>query len=116
MTKIATEDKRFYSISDVAKITGLEAYVLRFWEKEFPTLKPRKNRGGSRLYTAHDIELINRINHLRKTEKLTIDGTRAKLMLKRSSEESTEISSKARVRTLIGKVRKDVADLLKLFP
>ena len=116
MTTKAIEEKRYYSISEVAEMTGLEAYVLRYWEKEFPILQPRKNRRGSRLYTAKDIELVNRIKHLRTKEKLTIAGARKKLMLKRPSEEKTELVNKARAETLMKQIKKDVEDLLKLFP
>ena len=110
------DEKRYYSISEVSRITGLEAYVLRYWEKEFPVLRPRKNRGGNRLYTSGDIELINRINHLRTREKLTIAGARTKLMMRRPSEEKTEMTTQARMQTVIGLIRKEVEDLLKLFP
>ena len=58
------DDKLYYSISEVAQITRLEPYVLRFWEKEFPMLKPKKNRGGNRIYQKQDIEIVNRIKHL----------------------------------------------------
>ena len=71
MGKILGGEKLYYSISEVAKITGLKEYVLRYWEKEFDQLKPKKNRGGNRIYTQKDIEIVNRINHLRKKEKLT---------------------------------------------
>lgn len=114
--KAETYEKRYYSISEVAKITGLEPYVLRYWEKEFPTLNPRKNRGGNRIYTQQDIELINRINHLRTKEKLTIPGTRSRLMMKRTAEENTTSIAQAKVRTLIGQIKSDVEDLLKYFP
>jgi len=90
------EEKRYYSISEVAAMTDLEAYVLRYWEKEFPLLNPKKNRRGSRLYTAKDIELINQIKHLRTKEKLTIAGARNKLMMKRGSEEKTQLVERAR--------------------
>jgi DNA-binding transcriptional MerR regulator len=110
------DEKRYYSISEVARITGLEAYVLRYWEKEFPVLRPRKNRGGNRLYTSGDIELINRINHLRSREKLTIAGARTKLMMRRPSEEKTEMTTAARLQTVIGLLKKEVEDLLKFFP
>lgn len=116
MTSKTTEEKRYYSISEVADMTGLEAYVLRYWEKEFPVLRPRKNRRGSRLYTARDIELINQINHLRTKEKLTIAGARNKLMLKRGSEQKTELVKTAKAQTLVRQIRKDVEDLLKIFP
>ncbi len=114
MGKTDNDTKRYYSISEVARITGLEAYVLRFWEKEFPTLRPKKNRGGNRMYTQRDIDVISRINHLRNSEKLTIAGARNKLMLKRSGEK-TEMIHSARARTIIGQIRKDVEDLLEDF-
>ena len=110
------DEKRYYSISEASRITGLEAYVLRYWEKEFPVLHPRKNRGGNRLYTSSDIELINRINHLRTKEKLTIAGARTKLMMRRPSEEKTEMTTHARLQTVIGLLKKEIEDLLKLFP
>jgi len=117
MTKTNTNhEKLYYTISEVSHITGLEAYVLRYWEKEFPMLKPRKNRGGNRLYTSGDIELINRIHHLRTKEKLTIAGARTKLMMRRGAEETVNAAASAKVRTLVGKIKKDVEDLLKLFP
>jgi DNA-binding transcriptional MerR regulator len=111
-----TGEKLYYTISEVSQMTGLEAYVLRFWEKEFPLLKPKKNSGGTRLYTSKDIEIINQINYLRTKEKLTIAGARSKLLLKRGSEQRIDFETKARIRTLVGKLRADVKDLLKYFP
>ncbi|RME30936.1 MAG: MerR family transcriptional regulator [Candidatus Zixiibacteriota bacterium] len=108
-------EKRYYSISEVARMTGLEPYVLRYWEKEFSMLRPRKNRGGNRLYTTADIELINRINYLRKQEKLTIAGARTRLTMRRGAEQKAELAQRAKARTLIGKLRKEVEDLLKHF-
>jgi len=116
MNNILKDDKMYYSISEVSRMTGLEAYVLRFWEKEFPLLKPRKNRGGNRTYTEKDIEVINRIKHLRTKEKLTIPGARTRLMMKRPSEEKEEMVSSAKMKTIIGQIRQDVEELLKLFP
>jgi DNA-binding transcriptional MerR regulator len=116
MNNIIKDDKMYYSISEVSRMTGLEAYVLRFWEKEFPLLKPRKNRGGNRTYTEKDIEVINRIKHLRTKEKLTIPGARTRLMMKRPSEEKEEMVSSAKMKTIIGQIRQDVEELLKLFP
>ena len=115
MTKSGSEEKLYYSISEASRITGLEPYVLRFWEKEFPILKPKKNRGGNRMYTRKDIELINRIQHLRSKEKLTIAGARTKLMMKRPGETRTDMLRSAKAKTIIGQIRKDIEDLLKLF-
>ena len=110
-----TEEKLYYAISEVSRMTGLEPYVLRYWEKEFSMLKPKKNRGGTRLYTTKDIELINRINHLRTKEKLTIAGARTKLNLKRGSETKTVMVNSAKSKTLIGQIKKEVSELLDLF-
>ena len=68
--------KLYYSISEVSKITGLEQYVLRYWESEFPQLKPQKNRAGNRIYTNKDIKLIMHIKQLLRDEKYTIEGAK----------------------------------------
>jgi len=72
--------KLYYSISEVAKITDLEQYVLRYWESEFEQLKPAKNRAGNRIYTNRDIKLILHIKKLLRDERYTIEG--AKQVLK----------------------------------
>jgi len=115
MVKSSRGEKLYYSISEVSKITGLEAYVLRYWEKEFDVLRPKKNRGGNRIYTQKDIDIVNRINYLRKKEKLTIEGTRKKLMAKKKSDEKSVALSSAKTKTLIGQIRKDIQDLLEDF-
>jgi DNA-binding transcriptional MerR regulator len=68
--------KLYYSISEVSRITGLEQYVLRYWETEFPELKPAKNRAGNRIYTNKDIKLIVHIKQLLRDEKYTIEGAK----------------------------------------
>jgi DNA-binding transcriptional MerR regulator len=72
--------KLYYSISEVAKITDLEQYVLRYWESEFEQLKPAKNRAGNRIYTNREIKLILYIKKLLRDERYTIEG--AKQVLK----------------------------------
>ncbi|MDX1420815.1 MAG: MerR family transcriptional regulator [Rubricoccaceae bacterium] len=71
--------KLYYSISEVSRMTGLKAHVLRYWETEFPELEPKKNRAGNRVYTLRDIEMVERIKHLRRDEKYTIEGARQAL-------------------------------------
>ncbi len=68
--------KLYYSISEVAKMTGLEAHVLRYWEGEFEELRPKKNRAGNRVYTERDIATVRRIRHLIREEKYTLEGAR----------------------------------------
>lgn len=68
--------KLYYSISEVSKITGIEQYVLRYWETEFEQLKPQKNRAGNRIYTNKDIQLILHIKTLLRERKFTIEGAK----------------------------------------
>ncbi|MCU7495016.1 MAG: MerR family transcriptional regulator [Ignavibacteria bacterium] len=95
--------KLYYSISEVSKITGLEQYVLRYWENEFEDLKPSKNRAGNRIYTNKDIQVILKIKKLLKEEKYTIEGAKKNLkepepvqeaVQEKPEEANTEIKDK----------------------
>ncbi|MCP4726646.1 MAG: MerR family transcriptional regulator, partial [bacterium] len=68
--------KLYYSISEVAEMTNLKQYVLRYWETEFDELKPSKNRAGNRVYKEKEIQLINMIKDLLYSKKFTIEGAR----------------------------------------
>lgn len=71
------QDKKLYhTITEVAKSLQVNASMLRFWEKEFPQLQPRKNGKGDRLYKQEDIKLINTILYLTKVKKFTLEGCR----------------------------------------
>lgn len=72
-------EKLFYRINEVATITQVKPYVLRYWETEFPTLSPEKDENDQRRYRKSDIELILDIKHLLYTEKFTIAGARKQL-------------------------------------
>ena len=106
------EEKLYYSISEVSQMTGIEAYVLRFWEKEFPMLKPKKNRGGNRVYQRRDIEMVNRIRKLLYEENYTIEGARNRLRSLKPTPERQDLIQTGRMRTTIGEIRKEVEDLL----
>ncbi len=69
-------DKLYFRIGEVAKLCKVEAYVLRFWETEFPQLKPRKGGTGQRLYRRADVEVALRIKRLLHEEGYTIPGAR----------------------------------------
>lgn len=71
--------KMYYSISEVSDMTGVKAHVLRYWESEFPTLRPKKNRAGNRNYRPKDIKAVLVIRDLLYKEKFTISGARKKL-------------------------------------
>lgn len=71
--------KLFYKIGEVSRIVGVNPHVIRFWENEFPHLKPRKTRGGQRLYTKREIDTLLLIKRLLYEEKYTLEGVRRKL-------------------------------------
>ncbi len=115
-TSTLTDEKLYYSISEVARITGLQAYVLRFWEKEFPMLHPRKNKGGNRHYQKRDIEMVNQIKTLLYEENYTIAGARKKLRRVEKGPEKKKLILKAKSETILGEVKKELRDILNLFP
>ena len=69
-------DKLYFKIGEVSEITGLEAYVLRFWETEFKKINPKRTESGQRLYSKKDVELILTIKHLLHKDKFTIQGAK----------------------------------------
>ncbi len=71
--------KLYYSIGEVAELTSLKAYVLRYWETEFPVLKPTKNRAGNRIYKDRDLKILFHIKYLLYDQKYTIEGARKQL-------------------------------------
>lgn len=74
--------KLYYSIGEVADLFGVNESLLRFWEKEFDTIKPRKNAKGTRTYTKEDIEAIRQVFYLVKERKMTLAGAKKYLKAK----------------------------------
>jgi DNA-binding transcriptional MerR regulator len=73
------EGKRYYSIGEVAKAFGVNASLIRFWDKEFDILKPKKNAKGNRMFTPEDVKNLQLIYHLVKERGFTLDGARIHL-------------------------------------
>ena len=71
--------KLYYSISEVCQLVDEEQHILRYWEKEFPQLKPKKNRGGNRIYSQKDVNLIGAIKRLLRTDKMSLKNAKEKL-------------------------------------
>jgi DNA-binding transcriptional MerR regulator len=80
MIDIKQLTKLYYSIGEVADLFNVNASLIRFWEKEFSTIQPKKSKKGNRLFTTKDIENFNKIYHLVKTNGYTLEG--AKKVLK----------------------------------
>ena len=75
----AIPEKLFFKIGEVCELAGVQAHVLRYWETEFPTLAPQKNRAGQRTYRRRDVEMALRIKQLLYDEQYTIAGAKKKL-------------------------------------
>ncbi|MBW1713612.1 MAG: MerR family transcriptional regulator [Deltaproteobacteria bacterium] len=88
MTQIP--DKRYFKMGEVSRLTGLEPHVIRYWETEFPQLKPLRAGSRQRLYTRADVELVLTIGHLLYQEKYTIAGAKQKLKNKAAFEPKPE--------------------------
>jgi DNA-binding transcriptional MerR regulator len=73
--------KRYFTIGEVSELCAVKPHVLRYWEQEFPQLKPVKRRGNRRYYQRHDVVLIRQIRGLLYVEGFTISGARNKLAL-----------------------------------
>ncbi len=75
----AIPDRLYFKIGDVAELCGVETYVLRFWESQFPQLKPNKSGTGQRLYRRRDVEMAMEIKRLVHAEGYTLSGARTVL-------------------------------------
>jgi DNA-binding transcriptional MerR regulator len=76
---IELPEKRYYSIGEIAKAFEVNASLIRFWDKEFDILKPKKNAKGNRMFTPEDVKNLQLIYHLVKERGFTLDGARTHL-------------------------------------
>ncbi len=109
--EVQIPEKLFYRINEVASLTGVKPYVLRYWETEFPTLTPEKDQNDQRRYRRQDIELVLQIKALLYDEKYTIAGARRKLSTGRGS--SRDGSSRASAKAATSEETPDVFDSLQ---
>ena len=97
-------EKLFFKIGEVCELAGVQAHVLRYWETEFPTLAPQKNRAGQRTYRRRDVEMALRIKELLYDEQYTIAGAKKKLANELRGgairESETSVSTKPAMRSL----------------
>lgn len=101
-------DKLYYSISEVAEMFAISQSNLRFWEKEFKQLKPKRNKGNTRFYTKEDIQIIKNIIFLVDEKNLTLEGAKKQLSQKKDVvEKHQEIVERLK------KVRKNLVNISK---
>ena len=109
-------EKLYYSIREVAEYTGVKPHVLRYWEQEFPTLRPRKNRAGNRSFRPRDIREVLTIKKLLYDNGFKIDGARRILREEPEKVEQLDLLGKAPEelrQEKVARLRRDMADLLE---
>ncbi|ACU07317.1 Transcriptional regulator [Flavobacteriaceae bacterium 3519-10] len=89
--KLNLPDKLYYSIGEVAKAFNVNASLIRYWEQEFPIIKPKKNKKGNRYFTPQDLKNLQIIYHLVKEKGYTLDGARIALTTNSKISETVSI-------------------------
>ncbi len=101
--------KRYFTIGEVSELCDVKPHVLRYWEQEFPNLKPVKRRGNRRYYQRHDVIMIRQIRSLLYEQGFTIGGARQRL------EGETAKSDVSRSHQIIRQVRLELEDVLQIL-
>jgi DNA-binding transcriptional MerR regulator len=105
-------DKLFFKIGEVSRIVGVEPYILRYWESEFPALRPRKNRSGQRVYVKADLDLLFKIKQMLYQDRYTIAGAKQRL------NERQSVRPKAHSRPgqdSLERVKKSLREILEIM-
>lgn len=102
--------KLYYSIGEVAEILAVNTSLIRFWEKEFPILKPKKNKKGNRQFTIDDLENLKMIYHLVKERGFTLQGANEKLKGGKASakKEVEMVNSLQKVKDFLLEIKKEL--------
>ena len=121
-------DKLYFRIGEVSRLLGVEPYVLRYWETEFPSLSPKKSDTGHRLYRRKDVEQLLEIKELLYAKRFTIEGARQTLLSKQrvAKEMGPRIEAprsqqwlfegvSAQAQSMIPEIRKELAAILKIL-
>jgi DNA-binding transcriptional MerR regulator len=105
----AIPGKRYFTIGEVSDLCAVKPHVLRYWEQEFPQLKPVKRRGNRRYYQRQDVLVIRQIRSLLYEQGFTIGGARLKLT---GEEARTDVTQSQQI---IRQVRAELEDVLKVL-
>src|SRR6185312_13308976 len=113
-------DKLFFRIGEVSQLVGVEPYVLRYWESEFPGLAPKKSNTGQRMFRRKDVELLLNIKQLLYDKKFTIEGARKAL----KTEKAEPLAAKRKpvhqaalfpTNDPLPGIRQELAEILKIL-
>jgi DNA-binding transcriptional MerR regulator len=111
-------DKLYFKIGEVSELLGVEPYVLRYWETEFPVLSPKKSGTGHRIYRRKDVELLLRIKHLLYEKRFTIEGARQSLQAETKSARSRgpkRLQQELFPNDPLPDIRRELADILEIL-
>ena len=107
---IAEQEKIWYGIGETAEALGVPASTLRFWEKEFDMIKPRKNKKGDRFYSKNDIAILRTVQYLTKVKGYTIQGAKTAIKTNFMKEAET-----AAIVTTLTQIREKLLEIKKLL-
>jgi DNA-binding transcriptional MerR regulator len=105
----AIPGKRYFTIGEVSDLCGVKPHVLRYWEQEFPQLKPVKRRGNRRYYQRQDVIVIRQIRSLLYEQGFTIGGARNRLM---GDEAREDLSQSAQI---VKQLKTELEEILKIL-
>ena len=111
-------DKLYFKIGEVSELLGVEPYVLRYWETEFPALSPKKSGTGHRLYRRKDVELLLRIKHLLYEKRFTIEGARQSLQAAARAPKpraAERVQQELFTEDPLPEIRRELADILQIL-
>ena len=111
-------EKKYYAISEVSELTDVKPHILRYWEDEFPLLRPRKNRAGNRAYRARDIKIVLVIKRLLREGKQSADVVRKRLRDDRAfvkAQLDLELEELLAPSDPIDRIKQDLKVLLKIL-
>jgi DNA-binding transcriptional MerR regulator len=116
LTEVLIPEKHFFRIGEVSELTQLKSYVLRFWETEFPMLKPVKSATGHRLYRREDVQRVLEIKRLLYDEGYTIEGARKELARGAAGNSTQKELFRPRPTSLpLGSIRKELQRILTIL-
>lgn len=102
------DDKKYFRIGEVSRVIGVQPYVLRYWESEFPQIRPHRADSNQRTYQKKDLEIIFEIKRLLYEERLTIEGARRKLKQERSIRAPVD-------KEFLRGIKSELQDILKVL-
>ena len=102
------EDRRYFRIGEARRIIGVEPYVLRYWESEFPQIRPQRAGSNQRTYQTKDLETLLEIKRLLYDDKMTIEGAKQRLKQDRVGKVTLD-------RQLVQSIKRELDEILKIL-